>query len=328
VLRVERGRIIVTVTGAVLSSAIGEEMQGRFTIDDALLFATALIWAANYSVVKAALEELPPLAFNALRFGAAASILLAITWVVEGRPAIGGLWRRIVVLGLVGNTAYQLLFVIGISLTGASQASLFAAITPVWVLIIGRATGHGRISFSAVVGIGLTVLGVVLLFRESLVDAAFERGYWVGDLMFVAAAFCWAWYTVQSRPLLRDLTPLSLSTTALVVGAIPIVLLGAPALATVDPGTVSTAAWAGTAYACLFPIVVAYLIWHRAVQRIGPTRTAVYLNLVPLMAVAIARWSLGEELTSIQLVGGALVIAGIWITRASGGGRLGSAAIR
>lgn len=292
-------------------------MRRRVTTDDALLLLAALIWAAHYSVTKSVLRELPPLLFNALRFGGAAVVLSFLLWLREGFAPIGARWKSVVLLGLVGNTAYQLFFIVGLDRSTASQASLFAATTPVFTLILGRIAGHEVVTSSAALGVVVTVVGVMLLLGESAAGALSDQAFWVGDVFILAASFCWAWYTVWSRTLLREMTPMALTTLALIAGAVPLVLLGGPSLVTVDLAAVSGKAWIGLVYACLFSIVVAFLIWLRAVQRLGPTRTAVYLNLVPVLAVLIARWSLGEQLTQIQLVGGAAVVAGIWITRSS-----------
>ena len=107
------------------------------------LIALAAIWGVNFSIVKVALNELEPLAFNALRFPLAA---VALGWIVfrgtedlmpqrEDVP-------RILLLGLIGNVLYQLAFIIGLDWTYAGNASLLLATTPVWTVILSAAAGH------------------------------------------------------------------------------------------------------------------------------------------------------------------------------------------
>ena len=95
-------------------------------------------------------------------------------------------------LGLVGNTAYQLCFIVGLDLSRANQASLFAATTPLWTLIIGKIAGQDTVTPRTLAGVGLTVVGVVLLLSESAAGALAGQGLWRGDLLFLGSSFCWA----------------------------------------------------------------------------------------------------------------------------------------
>jgi len=99
------------------------------------------------------------------------------------------------------------------------------------------------------------------------------------------------------------------------VGAVPLFLIAVPDLVTLRPAEVSAGAWAGLAYASLFAVVFSYLAWSRAVRTLGSMRTAVYLNLVPVIALVIAWWWLGESLSVGQVVGASAVIGGIALSR-------------
>jgi len=225
---------------------------------------------------------------------------------------------QIIAIGLIGNVCYQVLFIYGLDATQASQAGLFASTTPLWVLLLARLTGHDELGGRAVAGLLTAAGGVVLLLWESFYGVAGEQRYWQGNLMLLGASASWAAYTVYSQPLLRRLRPLALTSATMAAGAIPLLAIALPEISRILPGEVSLASWSGLAYSTLMALVFGYIAWSRGVQAIGSTRTAVYVNLIPVVATATAWFWLGERLSSRQLLGAAAVIAGILLSRRSG----------
>jgi drug/metabolite transporter (DMT)-like permease len=293
-------------------------LKRRPTSADLLLIAACVVWGTNFVVVKSALSEFTPLAFNGIRFAVAAAVLFGLQWRFEGvgvfRPVLG----RLVAIGLVGNLCYQMLFIYGLDRTQAAQAGLFSATTPLWVLLLAKLTGHDKLSGRIVTGFLLAAGGVVLLLWESFYGRGAEHGFWVGNLLLLGAALSWAVYTVYSQPLLRRLRPLALTSATMAAGAIPLLAIALPEISRIRPGEVSLASWSGLAYSTLMALVFGYIAWARGVQAIGSTRTAVYVNLIPVVATATAWFWLGERLSSRQLLGAAAVIAGILLSRRSG----------
>ena len=290
-------------------------MRRRLTTEDVLLIAACLIWAANYAVVKTTLEEISPLAFNGLRFPLAAALLLLLQWRTAGFAPVRGHLSSLIWLGLVGNLGYQMFFIFGIDHTRAGEASVFASTTPLFTYLVARLSGHDRVGGRGMLGLLLATGGVVLLLWESFAGAFAAQRYWVGDLLLLGSAACWAIYTVYSQPLLAKMDVLALTSVSMAVGAVPLFLIAIPDIVAMRPAEVSASAWAGLSYASLLAVVFSYLAWSRAVRVLGSMRTAVYLNLVPVIAVVIAwRW-LGESLTVVQGVGAAAVIGGIALSR-------------
>jgi len=277
-----------------------------------------VIWGTNFVVVKSALAEFHPLAFNGLRFAVAAAILLWLQARYEGLAVLRPVLPQIIAIGLIGNVCYQVLFIYGLDATQASQAGLFASTTPLWVLLLARLTGHDELGGRAVAGLLTAAGGVVLLLWESFYGVAGEQRYWQGNLMLLGASASWAAYTVYSQPLLRRLRPLALTSATMAAGAIPLLAIALPEISRIRPGEVSLASWSGLAYSTLMALVFGYIAWSRGVQAIGSTRTAVYVNLIPVVATATAWFWLGERLSSRQLLGAAAVIAGILLSRRSG----------
>ncbi|MFI5449417.1 MAG: DMT family transporter [Candidatus Bathyarchaeia archaeon] len=139
----------------------------------------------------------------------------------------------------------------------------------------------------------------------------------MGDLLIVAGTVCWASYIALSKPILSSVSPLQFVTYTVILGSPIVIFASLPSLLSLDLRTVSWENWGIISYSALLSIGVAYTIWYSSVQRIGTARTAIYQNLVPLIAVVIAWQILGEQLLTRQLLGGAMIFLGIYLTRFS-----------
>jgi drug/metabolite transporter (DMT)-like permease len=278
---------------------------------DVGLFLTVLFWAVNFSVVKATLAHIPPLAFNTFRLVGASIVLLALAPMSsKGRP-IRGDGLRILALALVGHTLYQLLFIQGIDDTTASNSALFLGMTPVAVAAIGAASGVERVGARVWAGILVTVVGAYLVMGNS--DAT--GGSLRGDLLVIAATLCWSAYTVAGKSLLERHNPIRVTAYTLAVGTIFFLPFAVGDVARLSYAQIPWTAWAGTVFSFIFAIVLAYLFWYYGVSRVGPTRTAVYSNLTPAIALAVSWSALGERLGPLQLVGAGTILLGIYLVR-------------
>ncbi|UCF19204.1 MAG: DMT family transporter, partial [Gemmatimonadota bacterium] len=147
------------------------------------------IWASNFSVVKFALRDMSPLAFNGLRFTIASILLYASVRIGGHRMKIERRhWPAIVALGLLGNTLYQVLFIYGIAWTLAGNASLMLATTPVFTSLLSVALKHERIGPSAHAGVALSFVGIVFVVLGGAKAVDFGTSTIAGDLTTLAAA--------------------------------------------------------------------------------------------------------------------------------------------
>jgi drug/metabolite transporter (DMT)-like permease len=283
---------------------------------DVGLLALTVIWGVNFTVIKAALETLEPMAFNALRFPIASAVLLLALRLRGGIP-----WpeRRdlvpVLALGLLGNVAYQLLFIIGIDLTFAGNASLMLATTPVWTLMLSKAIGaehHGPVVWVGVIG---TLLGATMVVVGGGSHVGLSRPLPAGDLLTLLAAITWAGYTVGGRNLTRHYGALAVTSWTLWIGTFGLVILGIPSLTRTNLSQISPATWVAVGYAGVFAIAIAYLLWYHGVKVLGPSRTAVYSNLIPVVALVTAAVWLRERPGPFQTAGAIVILLGVWLVR-------------
>lgn len=294
--------------------AVAEAGGSGWSTTDLGMLLIVLIWGCNFAVIKLALLEIPPLAFIALRFVLATAMFMALLYQQEGDIAFppGQRWR-IIIVGVVGNMFYQVLFMYGLTRTTAANSALLLALLPVAVGIFSVGLGIERVSRRLAWGIALAFGGVALVMVAR--GAALSLSTLWGDVVTLAAMICWAIYTVGVRPLLRHGSSLRITALTMLTGMPGLLLLGLPELARLDWARVSAGAWLGFVYATVLALFVAYLVWNSSVRRVGGTRTTLYMCLTPLIAAITAWLVLGEELYPLQGVGAVLIIGGILLTR-------------
>ena len=295
----------------------------RFGLADILLIIIATIWGINVVVVKAALTELGPLPFNSLRFLIAAALSWALLRATGAKllPERADI-PRLAILGLVGHTLYQALFISGIDLTTAGNTALLLATIPVWVAALAaltRAEATGPLTW---LGIGLSITGIVFVTTGGGKNLSLGGTTWIGDMMVVSGAFFYALYTLKSKALLLKYSPLQFTTWTMTVGAVALLLFSLGPLKDQDWAVVGITGWGGLAYSSVLAIVAGYYVWINGVQKLGAARTAVYNNLNPVTAVIIGSIFLGEAITAPQIVGATLIISGLYVARRAGGGKL------
>jgi len=298
------------------ATASAPAAETKFSRVDVLLILMSFVWGINFSVVKGALIDFSPLSFNALRFGTSSLILLCLLWLRERnlrvkRKDLG----YFVVLGLIGNTAYQLFFIHGIALTTATNSSLIIATTPIFIVIFGAALHVEKITSRIVQGVILSFVGIVMIILGSGKTLSFTDQSWMGDLLTIANPICWGLYTVLSKPLLKEYSPLKLTAVTMAIGTVPILLVSASSLSTENWAAISTSSWLSLAFSAVFAISIGYVLWYTGVNRIGTSRTALYENLVTVFAVASAWIMLSESMAVIQILGAALVFVSLYVAR-------------
>lgn len=276
----------------------------------------ALIWGVNVPVMKGALGSIEPFVFNALRLSASALVL----WVADrterrGAPAPPTPWRVVVPLGLATSLVYQVFFVLGIANTSATHTGFLVASGPLWTALFAVWFGLERLPRSAWFGLGVAFVGTCLVSAAKVSgEAGAQENSLLGNGLLLAAMWAWALCAVLSRPVLARM-----SATRLAFLATALSLPGhwALALGRLPDGQLTEAfghsgrGWAAVIYSGALSTGLAYSLWNRSLVRIGPARTSVYTNLVPLVAMGLAWFALHERPSGQQVVGGALVLAGL-----------------
>ncbi|WP_370972826.1 DMT family transporter [Amycolatopsis sp. cg9] len=267
----------------------------------AAVLAAALIWSSSFAVTKVALAEVPPMTLGASRFVLAA-LVLGVAARRFPRPStrqrlsIGG-------AGLLGITAYFALENAGVDLATASDATLIVAAYPIITLAL---SGRAALSAVRLVGMLVALAGVWLV----VWDQPGGHHLW-GDLLLVAGGFAWAAYNVVARRDGSGASPIVVTYYQTLAGAGGFALLS---LTEADRWTVPSG---GTllriGFLAGFCSVAAFLLYNHGLRGLEPSVAVNLLNVVPVAGLGWAVVLAGESLALSQLLGGAVVLAGVFL---------------
>ena len=278
------------------------------------LILAAVFWGTNYAVTKYAAEHLPQLLIVAFRFAVGGLLLFFVLRLLEPESKLG---RRDVLpmvgLGCLGVATAQTAFTFGVSLTSASNTGLVFATAPVWGLLLGFALGLERPTWKGVLGVGLSISGIAVVFREGLEGTA--EASLLGDLLVLVAAVGVGSYTVFSMSVLERHSPLAVATYPTLFAAPGVLLVASPYLAGLDWGGVDSGVWAAVGFSAVFATAFAFAAWQRGISRIGANRVLVYQYLITLTAVLSGVVFFGERLGAGKILGGAVILLGVYLAR-------------
>jgi drug/metabolite transporter, DME family len=278
-----------------------------------LLGALAAVtsWGANSVILKFLTGAMSVPLLNASRILVAGAVFLAIfAYMRRNRGLLklpAKVWGWIFVAGLIGTSLYQFLFANGIKLSNASITALISSTNPIWVGLLGAIIGQ-RLTRWQYIGVPVTMLGVAILSYSSIVGASVEP---LGVGLLIASNFCWAVYTVMSRQLMQYISPLEFTCVSFALGGLPFVVFTLPAWS--EAGAVPPTAWAWVVLSALIAQVIGFIGWFTGTQALGAARVSVFLNITPLVGVALAATFLGERITLEKLLAGVVILFGVWL---------------
>ena len=281
---------------------------------DVALLTVAVIWGFNFPVMRAALVDVHPFAFNSVRITLSALVLWAMH--LRERPKVPiprELWPRIFGLSMVGYFVYQILFLTGLANTTAGSSSLLLASSPIWAALLLALLGE-RLQSVAWFGLALAFAGTTAIAAGSG-DVELGGTRMLGNALSIAAAVAWGSYTVLNRSAAVAVSPTTLAfyTTAV---TLPLHwLIGMPYYGELVDVEHPVRLWGAVFYAGVFGTGVAYALWNVGIRHVGAAQTAIYVNLAPIIAVVSGYFWLGESVGPIHIVGGALILGGLWVMR-------------
>ena len=169
---------------------------------DLALLAVAVIWGFNFPIMRAALDDVHPFAFNSVRITLSTVFLGALH--LRERPRVPiprELWPKIFGLSMVGYFVYQILFLTGLAATTAGSSSLLLASSPIWAAVLLRLLGD-RLPAGAWLGLSLAFAGTTAI-ASSGGDVELGGTMMLGNALSVAAAMAWGGYTALNRSLAK-----------------------------------------------------------------------------------------------------------------------------
>lgn len=275
-----------------------------------LLFLPPLFWSSNFIVGKALVDTVPPWTLNTGRFTVSALALLPLLLYRREWPPRDA-WLPIFLMSITGVFAFNAVLYIGLRYTGAINATLVNATTPVTTALIARLVIGEAVTRRRVAGIGLSFLGIAWIVSRGSLAVLRDLNFNLGDVIVFFATSLWGFYMVMAKPMMRRLSPYALTAITTAIGAL--LLLPAAAL---ELRAHPTHLWRRDVilaflYLGIFPSFLSFLMWNRSILTFGPGRASLAYNTLPFFAVILSGIFLEETLIGYQLVGGLIIIAGV-----------------
>ncbi len=293
----------------------------------AMLTATAIFWGSAFVTSKIVVGDVPPSAAAFIRFGLGAFFAVLLLIILRSRDKTvqvtpNGNWAGVLVLGLVGVAAYNLLLFWGLAYSKASDGSMIIpTLSPAITVVLAVIFLKEKFRWQQVTGLGITLAGSAVFFLSVVLGEVRDIHRITGDFMFIAAAACWSIYTLMGKKILQRISPLVATAYAMLFGSVVIGAFSVRDLAAVHWTHLSLDFWVSQFYMALFPSVLANWFYYLGVKRIGPARAAVFLYIVPVAGLVLATVMIGDVLTVAQIAGSALMLLGVSIVNRRSGRR-------
>ena len=297
----------------VQSNAVAYGKSRAAILTEVSVILAAVFWGTNFAATKFAALSIPPLLLVAFRFCAGGLLMYGVLQLLEPKSRLE---RKdlfpMAALGCLGVGTAQTGFTFGLSMTSAASTGLIFSTAPVWGMLLGSVLGHERPTGRGVVGVALSIVGVGVVFYEGL---GAESTDLIGNLWVLLAAVSVGVYTVLSMPLLQRHTPLAVATYPILFGGPFVLLLSSPQLLSLRWEDVGVAVWAALGYSAVFATAFAFVGWQTGISRIGANRTLIYKYLITAVGVASGIIFFGETLGVEKVVGGAIILLGVYLAR-------------
>jgi drug/metabolite transporter (DMT)-like permease len=290
----------------------------KINIDKYLMVIAAVFWAGAFIAGKFSIGEFPVFSLTFFRFLFATILIFAIMIKKEEDWKISKNDLPIfIALGIIGMVGYHVFFFSALKYTTATNSSLINATNPIITTILAIIFLKEHIKARNVLSILISFFGVILIITNGDFSILLNFKLNSGDLLMMIAAICWASYAVISKKASANYSPIKITSYAFlvcVIVLIPFVIMEKPWV--YIPNTTATG-WISVIYMSVFASVGGYLIQQISIKKIGPSKTSLYINLVPVFSMVLAFLILKENISFIKISAGLFIATGVFLNSRS-----------
>jgi drug/metabolite transporter (DMT)-like permease len=300
---------------AVVESRLTKHPGRGHALMHILMLTATLCWAANIIAGKVVLRTMGSLPLAQLRVTAGAVIFVTLFLAWHGRPKLRlrrGEWAFLGKTALFGITLNQVFFIGGIGRTSAAHSGLIVALGPVMVLALACAMRLEALTLMKSIGTFIAFVGVAVLTGG---NSASSTGATVaGDAMMFAGSTVFSYYTILMKGLIDRCDALSLNAVTFSLGALFMIPFSARAVVNVHWLALPARTWWYLAFIVVLGTAVSYMAYTFALTELTAARVAAFSYLQPVIAIGLGAWLLGEKLTPAVVLGGGLILLGVYLT--------------
>lgn len=280
-----------------------------------LMVLSTFFWAGAFIAGKLSAPYIPAFTLTFLRFSLA-SLILYFILKLKGKQSFKITKSDIpvfLITGIVGMFGYHVLFFNALKYTTAINSSIIGATNPIMTTVLSVIFLKEKVNFKRAFGIFLSFLGVFLTVTGAnifnLKDISPNRG----DLLMLVAVLMWAIYSIYSKKVMPRYSPELLTFYSFLfcsIVLIPFVIYEAP-WKIIE--SVPHYSYLAVLYMSIFPSVIGYLVQQMSIKKIGPSKTSIFINLVPVFSIILSVFILNENISIIRIFTALLIITGVYI---------------
>ncbi len=294
----------------------------QFSTYISLVFTT-LFWGGTFIAGRILAGHVSPASSAFIRFAIATIALFFFTLAHERRLVIPPKqkWLPLVFLGLTGVFGYNVSFFTGLQYISAGRASLIIALNPLAITIGAFLWMREPLNYKQVIGILLSLLGAIFVISNGHPQEIFSSSFGKGELALLGCVISWVLYSLIGGTVLKVLSPLVSVFYSSLIGTILLLPLALHQGLLTNLPKIGLQDWLSLFYLGFFGTALGFSLYYRAIKRIGATRSGVFINLVPLFAILLSWFMLGETIKVIVIAGGIILLSGVTITNYCRSGR-------
>lgn len=280
-----------------------------------LIYAT-LLWGGNFAIGKALVEYIPPLTLSLARWAISLLVFLPFAWrelqvtyrQLREKPII------LLVMSFTGVVGFNVFAYASLQYTTTINAALMNSLIPVVVAGISYIWLREKLNIRQWIGVTISLIGVVWIICDGNISLLLTFQFNSGDLIMLLAVFSWAIYSIVMKKYGSGLPQQSSFLITIGIAVVALIPLSIYEWSRFEPGwQLPPKHWLSLIYVGIFPSVISFICWNRAVLKVGPAKASTFLHLVVVFASLFSILFLGEHIRTAQVTGAILIFSGIYL---------------
>jgi drug/metabolite transporter (DMT)-like permease len=280
----------------------------------ALALITVIIWSGNFIIARGVYKQIPPISLAFYRWSLASVIIFFLGYkkFIAEKAFVFANWKYLFWVALMGITLFNtFIYIAGHTTSAINLALIGTTAAPVFTVIISAVILKEGITPLRITGLLFCIAGVVVLISKGNIATLLAFRFSAGDVWTLLSAFVFSIYTVLVKRKPAGIFPITFLFTIFIGGTLLLLPFFIIETMVMPPVVWNNNLFGSILYIGIGASVIGFLCWNAAIARIGSVRTALFGNLIPIFSTLEAVWLLGEIITLVHLVSGALVIAGL-----------------
>lgn len=289
-------------------------IKKQWVIYGMLTIATAT-WGSAFIAGKIAVQSFDPATVAFLRFLGAAILLFPLMWLMEKnrkKPTLKD-YGLFAVLGLTGIALYNICFFIATKEAPVIKSSLFIASNPVLIALLSGLFLKETITKNHIVGMVIALTGAIFIITDGHLLSLFQFGFEPIDFVLLGAVISWALYSVVGKVVLRKYSAVESTTYAVAFGTVFLLPFAYIETSWQDILSADVSTWVAISHMSIFVTVVSFIMYYYGIKEVGAAKASIFINVMPVSAVLMATFFLGETFTWAHGIGAAFVLTGVYI---------------